>query len=464
MENYSKEIRERASQIYSDGGILGLLKRGNKLIGIVKDIDIYRVEYDLSLNKGKCECRLGENCEHIYAIKMSYEKGEYIDFDSLENKIIGLNKRELLGILVTLIEKFPMIANYIYPIENAKYSLERYINLIKQNPGENIVNSFTDFLINNREKINKDDIFIILDTIASCKSKCFYNFITEKPYDENLMKTLANILLEKEVKEDDIKKLEKIIGKDKYGNLDTFVLILLDNEDIRKLMDIRIYLNALIRRGDKDKILKLLQTDVISKEEKFNILLQTDEKEALEFAKINMLYSSLFNYYYNLGEFSQALENLKKMIELKDIIGISNHKDKILPLIKGNPDLVKSLYELSKDNVILYPLLINLYDVASGSLKYDIAVTVMDKFLSLKDYCPDVIRIVGEQRKEKLSYIVQHLTEELVERKRYEDVIQCLKVARKYMMIEDFNNLLSQIKENYKRKRQLVSLINKYLS
>ncbi|BFH72229.1 hypothetical protein SJAV_01730 [Sulfurisphaera javensis] len=464
MENYSKEVRDRASQLYLEGNVLGLIKKGRLLIGIVKDVDMYRAQYDLDSKKGKCECRLGEKCEHILAIQIAYEKGEYVNLDEIDEKIRNYNKREISWILLTLLEKFPIIANYLSPLEDIRGALARYKNIIKQNPTENIVNNFTDFLNNNKNKITKEDIFEILEAIVSCNTRCFYNFITEKEYDENLMKTLGSIFLEKEIEDKDIARLESIIEKDKYGNLDNLILFLFSNERIKNKLNVRAYLRVLLKRGEKDKILQLIDTDYFSKEEKFDILLQIDEKEAVEFAKFNMLYSKLFEYYYDNEEFSEALEYLKKMIELKDLGGILKDSDKIVSLIKGNNEIIKQLYELADNNVILYPLLIKLYEIATGSLRYDIAASIINKFTSLKDYYIDIVKITGEQRKDKLINILQFLVEQMVEDKKYEDIIQMLKIAKKYMKPDEYENFISQLKEKYKKRKQFYELINKHLT
>lgn len=464
MENFSKELRERAQQLYLEGNVLGLLKKGNLLIGLVKDLEIYRVEFNLSDKSGKCECKLGNKCEHIFAVQIAYEKGEYVDFDNVEKNLMELNKRELLGILLNIMEKYPIVANYVEPIENIIEALERYLNIIKQNPGENVVNNFTDFLVNNKNKINKNDLIHVLETIASCNNKCFYNFIAEREYDKVLMKTIAELLVEKGLNDDDIKKVEEILEKDRYGNLDNLILSLFSYESVKNKLNSKLIVKILLRRKEKQKVLQLLDNGIFSDDEKFEILKQIDENEAVEFAKVNMLYSKLFNYYYNIGELSQAIFYLNKMIELKNLKDIAQNVDVIIELIKGKDDIIEKLFNLANESVILYPLLPKLYNISSGSLKYDIGIASLNKINYLKDEYADLIKIAGEQRKDKLQSILEYLIDYLVEEKRYEDITKALEIAKKYMKTDNFNDFISHLKQKYKRRKQAFEFINKNLS
>ncbi|MBP1357093.1 MAG: SWIM zinc finger family protein, partial [Sulfolobus sp.] len=152
MEDYSNEVRERASQLYSENRVLGVLKKSNTLLGIVKDTENnYRVTYDLKENKGKCECKIGKNCEHILAVRMSFENGEFTDLDKIEDKLLKMNKRELSWVLLALIEKFPYLSNYLAPLENASQVVKRYVRVIMQSQSESDINAFADFLLNNKE-------------------------------------------------------------------------------------------------------------------------------------------------------------------------------------------------------------------------------------------------------------------------------------------------------------------------
>jgi len=465
MEDYSNEVRERALQLYSENKVLGLLKKNNLLIGIVQDVENdYRVIYDLEKNNGKCECRLGKNCEHVLAVKISFEKGEFVNIDKIEEKITKMNKREMTWLLLTLLEKFPQLSNYLAPLENPKEVIKRYEKIIMQYQNKNTLNSFTDFLINNKEKIDKGDIFEILDSISSCSTKCFYSFTTEENFAKDFLNTLSDILIEKGIESKDVEILEKIMEKDKFGNLDDFFIKLFNQEKFRNSINPVLYLNVLIRHKDKERLRSFLRNVKLTDEEKFDVLSKIDENEALEFAKVNMLYSKLFEYYYNLGEFNTALQYLEKMIDLKDISGLSKNLEKITKITKGENELVKKLYLIADNNVLLYRLLIPLYEATSGSLKFDIATSILNKINSLpEDDYFQIIKIIGEQRKDKLLETVPLFVDKLAEKKRYEEIIELLKESRKYLKSEDFDSLLSVIKEKYKKK-QLYELINRYLS
>jgi len=466
MEDYSNEVRERALQLYSENKVLGLLKRNNLLIGIVKDVENdYRVVYDLEKNYGKCECRLGKDCEHILAVKISFEKGEFVNIDKIEEKITKMNKKEITWVLLTLLEKFPQLSNYLAPQENPREVIKRYEKIIMQYQNKNTLNSFTDFLINNKEKIEKSDIFDILHSISSCSTKCFYSFTSEENFAKDFLNTLSDILIEKGIESKDVEILEKIMEKDKFGNLDDFFIRLFNQEKFRNSINPDLYLNVLIRNKDKERLRSFLLNVKLSNEEKFDILSKIDENEALEFAKVNMLYSKLFEYYYNLGEFNTALQYLEKMIDLKDISGLSKNLEKITKIVKGENELVRKLFLIADNNVLLYRLLIPLYEVASGSLKFDIATSILNKINSLpEDDYVKIVKIIAEQRKEKLPETVTLFVDKLAEKKKYEDIIELLRESRKYLKNEDFNSLLSVIKEKYKKKKQLYELINRYLS
>ena len=465
MEDYSNELRERAYQLYSENKVLGVLKKNNLLIGIVKDVENdYRVIYNLEKNNGVCECRLGKNCEHTLAVKISFEKGEYVDINKIEEKIAKMNKRELAWLLLTLLEKFPLLSNYIAPVENPKEIIKRYLKIIMQYQDKNTINSFKDFLINNKEIIGKAEIFEILDSISSCNTKCFYSFITEENVANDLLNILADILTEKGIENEDVEILGKIMEKDKFGNLDTFFIKLFNQEKFRNSVNPIIYLNILIRNKDKERVISFLRDVKLTNEEKFDILYRIDENEALEFAKVNMLYSKLFEYYYNLGELNNALQYLEKMVEIKDISGLSKNLEKIAKIVKGER-LVRKLYLIADNTALLYRLLIPLYETASGSLKFDIATSILNKVNSFpeEDYS-QIIKIIGEQRKDKLFDIVLLFVEKLAKKKKYKEIIELLKGARKFLKKEDFDSLISQIKEKYKRKKRLYELINSYLS
>ena len=466
MEDYSNELHERAYQLYSENKVLGVLKKNNLLIGIVKDVENdYRIVYDLEKNDGVCECRLGKNCEHILAVKISFEKGEYVDIDKIEEKITRMNKRELAWLLLTLLERFPQISNYLAPVENPKEIIKRYAKIIMQYQDRSTINSFRDFIMNNKEIISKDDIFEILDSIAACNTRCFYNFATEENIAKDLLDSLSEILIEKGIEDNDIKVLEKIMEKDKFGNLDEFFINLFNQEKFRNSVDPSLYLNVLIRNKDKERVKSFLRNVKLTDEEKFDILYKIDENEALEFAKINMLYSKLFEYYYNLGEYNTALQYLEKMIEIKDISGLSKNFEKITKILKGENELIRKLYLIADNTALLYRLLIPLYDVASGSLRFDIATSILNKVNSFpEDDYLQIIRIAGEQRKDKLPETILLFVDNLAKKKKYEEIVNLLKESKKYLKSEDFNNLLSSIKEKYKRKRKLYELIDKQLS
>jgi len=466
MEDYSNEVRERALQLYSENKVLGVLKRNNLLVGIVKDVENdYRVVYDIEKNNGKCECRLGKNCEHLLAVKISFEKGEFVNIDKIEEKITKMNKKEITWVILTLLEKFPQLSNYLAPQENPREVIKRYEKIIMQYQNKNTLNSFTDFLINNKEKIEKSDIFDILHSISSCGTKCFYSFTNEENLAKDFLNTLSDILIEKGIESKDIEILEKIMEKDKFGNLDDFFIRLFNQEKFRNSINPDLYLNVLIRNKDKERLRSFLLNVKLSNEEKFDILSRIDENEALEFAKVNMLYSKLFEYYYNLGEFNTALHYLEKMIDLKDISGLSKNLEKITKIVKGENELVRKLFLIADNNVLLYRLLIPLYEVASGSLKFDIATSILNKINSLpEDDYVKIVKIIGEQRKEKLPETVTLFVDKLAEKKKYEEIIEFLRESRKYLKNEDFESLLSVIKEKYKKKKQLYELINRYLS
>ena len=466
MEDYSNEVRERALQLYSENKVLGVLKKSNLLIGIVQDVENdYRVIYDLEKKEGECECRLGKNCEHILAVKISFEKGEFVNIDKIEEKITKMNKREMTWLLLTLLEKFPQLSNYLAPLENPKDVIRRYIKIIMQDQNKSTLNSFRDFLINNKELLDKSDIFEILDSISSCSTKCFYSFTTEENLAKDLLDTLSDIIIEKGIENKDVEILEKIMEKDKFGNLDDFFIKLFNQEKFRNSADPILYLNILIRNKDKERVISFLRNVKLTNEEKFDVLSKIDENEALEFAKVNMLYSKLFEYYYNIGEFNNALQYLEKMIDIKDISGLSKNLEKIIKIMKGENELVRKLYPIADNNALLYRLLIPLYENASGSLKFDIATSILNKVNSFleEDYL-QVIKIIGEQRKDKLTEIVPLFVDKLANKKRYEEIIELLKESRKYLKNEDFDRLLSLIKEKYKKKKQLYELINRYLS
>jgi len=466
MEDYSNEILERAYQLYSENKVLGVLKKGNLLIGIVKDVERdYRAVYDLEKKEGECECRLRKNCEHIVAIKMSFEKGEYVDIDKIEERITKMNRRELSWLILSLLEKFPQISNYIAPVENPKEIIRRYVKILVQNQEKSIINSFKDFLINNKEIIEKEDIFEILGSISSCNEKCFYNFATDENIAKDLLNTIADILTEKGMEDRDVELLEKILEKDKFGNLDYFFIKLFNLEKFRNSVNPLLYLNVLVRNKEKDRLMNFLRQVNLSNEEKFDVLYKIDESEALEFAKVNMLYSKLFEYYYNLGEINEAIKYLEKMIEIKDIPGLSRNADKITKIVRGNSELARKLYYVADNTAFLYRLLIPLYENSSGSIRFDIANSILNKINSFpEDDYIKIIRIIGEQRKDKLPEVIIQLVEKLAEKKKYEKVVELLKEAKKYLNDEDFNNLLSTIKDKYKKKKQLYELINKYLS
>lgn len=93
---YSKGLK-----YFNEGRVRSVIKIDNLLLGSVQGTaDLpYLVRVDLKTLENRCSCPLGGDCKHVVALLLAYTNGKYTDITSLADRILKLNKEDLISIL-----------------------------------------------------------------------------------------------------------------------------------------------------------------------------------------------------------------------------------------------------------------------------------------------------------------------------------------------------------------------------
>jgi len=143
------------------------------------------------------------------------------------------------------------------------------------------------FILENRDYISKHDLIKLLEVIITNYGDFggFYDGYADKCYEDVVLEPLGEVLFEKDLDENDIKRIFRLLEKDDYNLMNIILNIFLKHAEkfskysdvLKKCIDEYDYFIYLIKLGKKDEVLKQLDKSDLEESEKFEILTMIDE-------------------------------------------------------------------------------------------------------------------------------------------------------------------------------------------
>lgn len=98
---FGEKTYAKGLKYFNEGRVKSVIKVDNLLLGSVQGTaDLpYLVRVDLKTLENRCSCPLGGDCKHVVALLLAYIKGNYTDTASLADRILKLNREDLISIL-----------------------------------------------------------------------------------------------------------------------------------------------------------------------------------------------------------------------------------------------------------------------------------------------------------------------------------------------------------------------------
>lgn len=489
---YNEATFERGLLYFKEGRVTSVMKFRGKLIGEVMGTDRYRTEVDLTNLGSGCSCPYGTNCKHGAAMLLQYSNGEYIDGDETMKRVENMNREELKDVIERLVSTNP--ANLLYlgvPTGEEKASEKLLAALDKEIKSRlkrieytyadtEFVNDFSKFIKVNEDALNKEQIFYVLEfLVKNCEEYgFFYDDYSDSYFGEVIFENLCNAFAKKELEGKDFEKLKELKEEDDYDMLSPFFSRMVSAENALKLKDFdgyinefleeRSYVDFLINCGLVEKARGLIESrESLGEESRFRLYLRIDKDNAIEFARRKEIYSSLIQYYHEIGAHDDAVGLFKEVVSdetkrgqlkdnlylYRDIFDSINKSEKK----EGQEEVLRSLFE-------------SCYSLKYYGLCVDAGIKLGDKELMRKlisqkrGYDFDVeakIKLLDYLKgdyKEEVEKELKELADSLIEEKKnyaYEKAADCVFLLRKVMSKEEWENYVKELYNVHSRKMNL---------
>ena len=490
---YSETIFKRGLSYFNEGRVSNAIKLKGKMFGVVVGTDRYKTEVNLDNFESKCSCPYGRNCKHGVALLLQYFNGDYVDGDEIMKRLEGMGREELVGVIEELINMNPANLLYVsvYPEAGEQISEKRVESIDKEIKSRlrsieyeyadtEFVDDFSKFIKINEDVLTKEQIFYVLDfLIKNCESYgYFYDDYSDGYFGDVIFENLCDSFAKKELKDKDFDKLDRLAEMDNYDMLSPFFYRMVAVENAKRLknfescigeiLDEDSYIEFLINCGLAEKARGLIETDTsLGKERRFRLYLRINRDDAIEFARRNEFYSSLTQYYHEIGAHDEAVELFR---EVADDAGRRKY-------LEADPYLYRDIFDSvnkSERREGLEEVLRTLFDICYSFKFYelcvDVGIKLGDKRLLRKlidkksDYNFDakskikLLNYLKEDYRDEVEKELKEFAEALISEKSnyaYEKAVECVLLLRKIMGKEEWEEYLKKLYRAHFRKMNL---------
>ncbi len=489
---YSEAIFERGMEYFEEGRVSGVIKFKGKLIGEVIGTEKYRSEVDLSDLGSRCSCPYGKNCKHGVAMLLQYFNREYVDGDKIIKEMEDMDREELKGVIERLVSTNPASLLYLgvpagekkasnVPVKALDKEIKNRLKRIEYTYADaGFVDDFAKFIKVNEDVLTREQIFYIMEFLVNnCEEYgYFYDDYSDSYFGDPIFENLCDAFVKKELEDGDFERLKTLREEDNYEMLGPFFRRIAAVESATKLADFegyihefldeRSYVEFLINSGLIDKARELIEAGgTLQEESRFRLYLRIDKDESIEFARRNGFYSSLMQYYHEIGAHEKAVGLFKEVVRdetkreqlkhdpylFRDILDSINKSEKK----EGLEEILRSLFEIC-------------YSLKYYGLCVDAGMKLGDKELMRKmigqkrGYDFDVeakiklLDYLKEDYREDVEKELKKFAESLIEEKKnyaYKKAADCVFLLRKIMDKDKWENYVKELYNVHSRKMNL---------
>jgi len=510
---FGTETFRRGEEYFHNGRVLEAIKFRAIVYGEVLGTSRYKTKVDLVNGvSSECSCPVGYDCKHGVALALYYLKGHCADGDKALQEINAAGKFELLKALEKLIEDDPMllpkVANalrieqegegkrqhdpkLIALVEKRVKSMLRMLERGEEYAG-GFVQSFADLVKSNQNYMSKDLIFFALEFLVKNSEDYgyFYDDYSDSTFGEAVFESLCDALVRKPINEGDFRRLVDLKKNDEYDMLETFMARIAIPENAKALSklpsaqkgvkellaeyDEALYVEFLINSGGIDEariIIRDTKIAGLNEEERFDLYLKIDEKEALEFARERRYYHCLADHYHGKGDYKEVVDIFRTVIQnrggtpqrwLNDGCGLSILLRKIFDSLRRNRpsdygDLARGLFRVSY-RLSEYALCVEvgialnepklLYTVLEGKNSH-----LLDPESRIK-----LLEHLSKSDPERAVKELKSLTDKLIEEKKdysYDQAVKCTLIVKRLIKEDEWRTYLRSLSEAHYRKINL---------
>lgn len=126
---FGERTFSRGLRYYTHGHVKVGIKKGNNLTGMVQGSVSYPYRVEIDINNdvhSRCTCPVGTMCKHGVALLLQWvhDKDSFVDFDYLLHVLQKKSKEDLLKIILSILEKNPVLASKLAFFERIKEGID----------------------------------------------------------------------------------------------------------------------------------------------------------------------------------------------------------------------------------------------------------------------------------------------------------------------------------------------------
>jgi hypothetical protein len=306
----------------------------------------------------------------------------------------------------------------------------------------------------------------------------FYDDYSDSYFGDPIFENLCDAFAKEELNDKDFEKLDRLAEMDDYDMLSPFFHRMVAAENATRLknfescvgefLDEDSYVEFLINCGLVEKARGLIETDTsLGKERRFRLYLRINRDNAIEFAKRNEFYSSLIQYYHEIGAHDEAVGLFK------EVAGDAGKRK----YLEADPYLYRDIFDSvnkSKKREGLDDVLRTLFDICYSFKFYglcvDVGIKLGDRRLPSKlidkksDHNFDanskikLLKYLKEDYREEVKKELKEFAETLIGEKSnyaYEKAVKCVILLREIMGKEEWEEYLKKLYRAHFRKMNL---------
>lgn len=336
------------------------------------------------------------------------------------------------------------------------------------NVDETTVQNIAEVIRNFKHKISKEDLLILLEKVTlECEDfGCFYDDYRDDYYNEPLFETIGEALVEKDLTQEDIERLGKIIDQDEYELTTPLLDVFVSKAErdpkffalVKKILQLGYRVNIVVENKMYDEAKNMLEDKDLDLSEKMELLKLIDPEKMLQLAEEYKMYDIIVEYFIETNDYEKAKMYIKRIIN-------EDKREEVFHIISNYLSFILQDRELSN---IVAKYLLDVGNIFSVSKLYNniddkLKDLYAEKILELEDFfSPEFLDVICERKPEKLKDYLLKFVESEVGRgsKVYDYIASVLKSAKKCMGKEEFNMLLDEIKSRYYTKYKLMEKID----
>ncbi len=306
----------------------------------------------------------------------------------------------------------------------------------------------------------------------------FYDDYSDSYFGNAIFENLCDAFAKKELKDRDFDKLDRLAEMDDYDMLSPFFYRMVTAENairlknfesyVGEILDEDSYIEFLINCGLAEKARGLIEADTsLGNEKRFRLYLRINRDDAIEFARRNELYSSLIQYYHEIGVHDEAVGLFK---EVAGDVGKRKY-------LEADPYLYRDIFDSinrSERREGLEEVLRTLFEICYSFKFYrlcvDVGIKLGDKRLlrKLMDKKSDsnfdakskikLLNNLKEDYREEVENELKEFAEALIREKSnyaYEKAVECVILLREIMGKEEWEEYVKKLYKANSRKINL---------